>query len=235
MTPQERWKVVKEQRGCFSCLKRSKGHSSANCLRKEACTEKRRDGVSCGKFHHKLLHLDNGMERSENMQVSFIQDSGKAILPIVSGLIKGKDNETVEASVFYDSGAQVSIIRSALAERLRLESRPVKIVITKVGGVEEDLDTKLYKVPVCDDNGKLVQTIRAVGIPQISDETANPNVNYISSVLGIPVNQLHRKAGPVDLLIGINYPRLHIGETKTKEGFVARKSPLGWVVFGYDS
>ena len=59
-----------------------------------------------------------------------------------------------------------------------------------MGGVEEDLDTKLYKVPVCDDNVKLVQTIRAVGVPQISDETANPNVNYISSVLGIPVNQL---------------------------------------------
>ena len=179
MTPQERWKVVKEQRGCFSCLRRSKGHSSVSCLRKEACTEKRRDGSFCGKFHHKLLHgaLDNGMERSENMQVSSIQDSGKAILPIVSGLIKGNDTETVEASVFYDSGAQVSIIRSALAERLRLERKPIEIVITKVGGVEEDLDTKLYKVPVCNENGKLVQTIRAVGIPQISDETANPNVN----------------------------------------------------------
>ena len=169
------------------------------------------------------------------MQVSFIEDSGKAILPIVSGLIKGSDTETVEASVFYDSGTQISIIRTALAERLCLESKPIRIVITKVGGAEEDLDTKLYKVPVCDDNGTLVQTIRAVGVPQISDETANPNVNYISSVLGIPVNQLQRKAGPVDLLIGINYPRFHIGETKTKEGFVARKSPLGWVVFGYDS
>ena len=205
---------MKEQRGCFSCLKRSRGsrgHASANCLRKEACTERRRDGTSCGKFHHKLLHVDNGMERSENMQVSFIQDSGKAILPIVSGLIKGSDTETVEASVFYDSGAQVSIIRTALAEHLCLESKPIKICITKVGGVEEDLDTKLDTVPVCDDNGTLVQTIRAVGIPQISDETANPNVNYISSVLGIPVNQPQRKAGTVDLLIGINYPRFHIG------------------------
>ena len=198
------------------------------CLGKEARTEKGRDGTSCGKFHHKLLHVDNGLERSENVQVSFIQDSGKAIVPIVSGLINGSDTETVEASVFCDSGAQNSIIRTALAECLRLESKPIKIVITKVEGVEEDLDTKLYKFPVCDNNGRLVQTIRAVGIPQISDETANSNVKYISSVLDILVNQLHRRAGPVDLLIGVNYPRFHIGETKTTEGFVASKSPLGY-------
>ena len=57
----------------------------------------------------------------------------------------------------------------------------------------------------------------------------------MSCVNGIPVNQLHRRAGPVDVLIGLNYPRFHIGETKTREGFLARKSPLGWVVFGYDS
>ena len=72
-----------------------------------------------------------------------------------------------------------------------------------------------------------MQTIKAVGISQISDETANPNVNYISSVIGISLNQLRSKARPVDLLIGINYPeaQFHIGETKTKEGFVAHKTP----------
>ncbi|XP_067030552.1 uncharacterized protein [Acropora muricata] len=150
------------------------------------------------------------------------------MLPIVSGLIKGSDTETVEASVFCDSGVQVSIIRTALAECLCLESKLIKIVITKVEGVEEDLDTKLYTFPVCGNNGRLKQTIRAVGIPQISDETSNPNVKYISSVLGILVNKLHRRAGPVDLLIGVNYPRFHIGETKKTEGFDARKSSLGY-------
>ena len=90
-------------------------------------TEKGRDGTSCRKVRHKLLHVDNGLKRSENVQVSFIQDSGKAILPIVSGLIKGSDTETVEAeaSVFCDSGAQLRIIRTALAECLCLESKPI--------------------------------------------------------------------------------------------------------------
>ena len=68
------------------------------------------------------------MEKSENMQVSFIQDSGKVILPIVSCLIKESDTETVEASVFYDSGAQVSIIRTALAEHLCLQGKPLSLL-----------------------------------------------------------------------------------------------------------
>ena len=38
MTPYERWEVVKEQKACFSCLKKGKGHTTANCLRKKECS-----------------------------------------------------------------------------------------------------------------------------------------------------------------------------------------------------
>ena len=51
----------------------------------------------------------------------------------------------------------------------------------------------------------------------------------------MPASKLHRKECPIDLLIGINYPRFHIGETKVKDGLVARRSPLGWVIFGSNS
>lgn len=40
MTPQERWKVVKEQRGCFSCLKRSRGLSPGNACAKKGAPKK---------------------------------------------------------------------------------------------------------------------------------------------------------------------------------------------------
>ena len=100
-------------------------------------------------------------------------------------------------------------------------------MITKVGGIEEELDTKLYKVPLYADSKKMIQTIQAVSIPQISEEPAVVDMNHVSRVLGIPMDKLHRKAGPIDLLIEINYPRFHIGETKVKDGLVARRSPLG--------
>ena len=37
--PNERWEVVKERKACFSCLKKGKGHTTANSLRKRDCSE----------------------------------------------------------------------------------------------------------------------------------------------------------------------------------------------------
>ena len=68
----------------------------------------------------------------------------------------------------------------------------------------------------------MIQTIQAVGIPQISEEPAGVDMNHVSKIFGIPTDKLHQKAGSTDLLIGINYPRFHVGETKVKDGLVAR-------------
>ena len=186
----------------------------------------------CRKPHHELLHEE---ESPTSLQVAFVQDSSKTIVPVISGFIKRKEGDIMETNVFYDSGAQISLIRSARAEQLGLDHKPVKIVITKVGGVEEELDTKMYKVPLYDDSGKLIQTIQAVGISQISEDSVGVNISRISRILEMPASKLHRKEGPIDLLIGINYPRFHIGETKVNDGLVARRSPLGWVIFGSNS
>ena len=174
MTPGERWKIVKEQRGCIWCLKRGKGHTSSNCSRRKLCGKKCPDGYMCRlKPHHELLHEE---ESPTPLQVAFVQDSSKTILPVISGFMKGKEGDLMKINVFYDSGAQISLIQSACAEQLGLDHKPVEIVITKVGGVEEELDTKMYKVPLYDDSGKLIQTIQAVGISQISEDSVGVNV-----------------------------------------------------------
>ena len=51
-------------------------------------------------------------------------------------------------------------------------------------------------------------------------------------MFGLAASEVRRKAGPTDLLIGINYSRFHVGNTKVKASLVARRSPLGWVIFG---
>lgn len=38
--------------------------------------------------------------------------------------------------------------------------------------------------------------------------------------------------GKVDLLIGIDHTYMHTGQTKQVDHLVARKSPLGWIIFG---
>ena len=110
------------------------------------------------------------------------------------GQVKGQ-NGTKAASVFYDSGAQLSMVRESFAEELELQARPTKIVITKVGGSEEELDTNMYKVPVYTHEGKRVQVIQAIGISHISDDVTNVNLRRISDTFGIPVDQLKRSTG----------------------------------------
>ena len=107
-----------------------------------------------------------------------------------------------------------------------LESKPVKILVTKVGSVEEELARKVYKVPVSTVHGKPVQTIQAVGIPKISNEDEEIDASALASMFGIAVNEVRRKAGPMDHVIGINYSRFHVKETKVNTSLVAHRSPL---------
>ena len=83
----------------------------------------------CRKPHRELLRE----ESPTPLQVAFVQDSSKTILPVISDFMKGKEGGLMETNVFYDSGAQISLIRSACAEQIGLDHKPVKIVITKSG------------------------------------------------------------------------------------------------------
>ena len=162
-------------------------------------------------------------ESNSTNRISCVRDDSQVLLPTLSAKVKGSNDEAIEANVFYDNGAQISMIRSEFAESLNLESQPIRIVITKVGGVEEDMNTSLYKVPVCKEDGSIVQTIEAVGIQRISGDTPAVDINYLSAILEISKYKLKRKAGPIDLLIGNNYSRFHTGEMKVKGNLVAAK------------
>ena len=48
-------------------------------------------------------------------------------------------------NVLLDSGAQISLIRLETAESPGLEGKNVSITITKIGGEEEEMITKVFK------------------------------------------------------------------------------------------
>ena len=59
MSPSDRLKAVKENHGCFSCLKRAgRDHKVSNCSRRRQCSESV-NGSQCKYFHHPLLHGAN--------------------------------------------------------------------------------------------------------------------------------------------------------------------------------
>jgi hypothetical protein len=131
-----------------------------------------------------------------------------------------------------ESDAQVSLIRNWVAKDLKLKGKDADVTITKVGGEEEEIHTKLYKVSLLSLENNSVHHITAIGIPSISDNVASVDVGKDSEKLCLEGRKLVRGNGPIDILIGINHAKMHTGETKEAENLVVRRSPLGWFVFG---
>ena len=75
-------------------------------------------------------------------------------------------------------------------------------------------------------------SVRAIGIPAISEGVKGVRTNVITEQRGILKSEIRRGKGKVDLLIGIDHLYMHTGQTKQSKHLVARRSPLRWVIFG---
>ena len=152
-------------------------------------------------------------------------------MPVVSvDILTANGNKCV--NVLLDSGAQISLIRLSLAEEMNLKGKDVSVIIGKVGGEEEQLKTTLFRIRVRSLERNCVYTVMAVGIPCISEDISEIKLRDVAKQLGLSKAKLHRGVGLVDMLVGIDHPVLHTGETKEVQNLVARNSPLGWITFG---
>eukprot|EP00057_Strongylocentrotus_purpuratus_P004640 XP_003729152.1 PREDICTED: uncharacterized protein LOC100889568 [Strongylocentrotus purpuratus] len=236
----ERLQIAKENRACFSCLKQAeRGHLMATCNRRRQCPEMRQ-GQRCKFYHHPLLHLewvprqDDSLEQTQRGQVGVATVVAKeSLLPIVLAEVLGCNGDMKEGNVLLDSGAQISLIRQELATELQLEGTPTTITICKIGDEQELLHTNVYKVLVRGkgEGGKAF-TVSAIGIPCISEHVQAINLDDLARKFRIKRKDLHRSSGPVDILIGVDHTRFHCGETREVGNFIARKSRIGWVIFG---
>ena len=197
----ERLKMAKENRVCFGCHKRAgREHRMENCTRRQRCTIQE-NGKQCEHYHHPLLHKSNAIR----LGVAAVAAGKGALLPVISAIIHGQD------------GAQVSLIRSDIAEILELRGRDTSVTISKVGGEEETIRTKEYRVPVSsgDDNKKY--SITAIGIPNISDDVAPAPITQITELLGLSSEKIRCGKGPIDILIGIDHNNMHTGKLDKQE------------------
>ena len=159
MNPSDCFKALKKNRRCYSCLKRAgRDHNMSNCSRRRQCNEMVK-GVQCKSFHHPLLH--NGSPNSA-VAISSVTNDGEAMLPIIVPEILGTNQASRQGNVLLDSGAQISRIRSSVAEELRLKGKDVTITIAKVGGEEEKITTKMFRVRVRSLESKVSYSVAAV-------------------------------------------------------------------------
>ena len=67
---------------------------------------------------------------------------------MITCTIYGQNGFEKQGNTLLESGAQVSLIRKETAATLGLKGKDTSVTITKVGGEEETIKTKVYKVPV---------------------------------------------------------------------------------------
>ena len=215
----ERLKMAKENHVCFGCLKRAgREHRMEN-------------GKQCEHYHHPFFHKNNAIR----LGLAAVAAGKGALLPVISAIIHGQNGIQKKGNILLDTGAQVSLIRSDIAELLGLKGRDTSVTMSKVGGEEETIRTNQNRVPVSSGDDYKKYSITAIGIPNISDDVAPATITQITELLGLSSEKIRRGKGPIDILIGIDHANMHTGQTRQAGELVARQTPLGWVVFGGSS
>ena len=108
-----------------------------------------------------------------------------ALLPIINANIHGQDGIQKHANILFDTGAQVSLIRNDTASAFGLQEKDTSVTITKVGGEEEILQNKVYFVPVESLDDGMRYSIKAFGIPSISEEVSAVQLSQITAILAV--------------------------------------------------
>lgn len=217
-TLDERWKIVKQARVCFCCLK--EGHQTTQCPDGKVC------GVNeCDRKHHPLLHSNirrdaattpyqgpslaspkqvdsTGTVNSETNMGSNGMIASKSYidgmdgpLPIVTVRLRGKNGMVRIAYALLDSGATRTLIDKKLAEDLQLEGQKDPYSYRLVTGeIITDFGAKRVNLEVSGKyrNAKMYPLTDAVTVRQI--DLAPYSINVEGAKLKWP--HLMRYKGP---------------------------------------
>ncbi|XP_064623033.1 uncharacterized protein LOC135485150 [Lineus longissimus] len=224
MNLETRLTVVRKARACYFCLNIHR----ALCRSRKRC-EIVTGSESCPYSHHPLLHGASFDRAASNTSVSMCSSN---LLPVlkVNG-INPRTNGSKSGIRLFDSGSQLSLIRSDYARTLGLSGENIVINISKVGGQEELLETQVHKLQVQSLDGKSQYIIRVIAIDKISADIASVDPKCLNMCENNSA-LLNRGAGPVDILIGFDHAKFFSGSTDVQGRFAIHHSILGTVIFG---
>ena len=163
-SPEDKIRLVKEKRACWSCLK--SGHRSMSCRLRERC------GIDgCLKFHHPSLHLAHirgiAFHTPTTSKDCTSQDSSQ-VNPCLLQVMKIKSsNDKDPLNVLWDGGATISLITFDKAKELNLIGESVKLSVVEVGGSKVEIQSSVYALPLIDKSGNSIE-FQVYGIDKIS-------------------------------------------------------------------
>ena len=223
----ERWDMIMDYRVCWCCLKQ--GHRQSSCYNLRTC------GISgCKKNHHQTLHttsqstVNRGQSNPPSSPSPAVRQTPKPNESVASSLtmhamdggdaiqvcllqimqVKSGDSGEVVMNVFWDSGSKVTMITFKKAKQLGLKGERIRINIIKVGADKETIDSKLYTVPMQDNQGN-VHHFKAFGISRISTAIESNDISEVSKLFSVTAKDIERPTGEIDMLIGFEYAGFH--------------------------
>ena len=101
------------------------------------------------------------------------------------------------------------MVREETATILGLKGKGMSVTITKVGGKEVTIETKVYKFPVSSPDKAQMLSIKEVSIPSISEHVSTVQVKPMTRLLGLEREKIWRGQGAIDLLIGTDHAHMH--------------------------
>ena len=109
---------------------------------------------------------------------------------------------------FFDNGSSISLTSKRYARRNKLKGVKVSYDLVTVDNVVTPQRTMLYDIKIVDRNGE-VNIIQAYEIDEICEETAFFDANVAKLFKDVKPDDVKRPRRKVDLLIGMNYIKLH--------------------------
>ena len=170
LSPNKRLELVVENKACFYCLRKHFGFN--RCKRKKPCPAE-----GCKFKHDPLLHGADfsKYEKKVGATEGDVSDGDcGGVLPVVEAeILNSTGKKSLNASVFIDGGATLSLVKNQVAVDLGLKSSSrITLTITKIGAVSETYQTNLYPLYIETTVGR--KKIVAAGIDEICAEVAHP-------------------------------------------------------------
>lgn len=215
---EERRQLITSSKSCVKCL--SPGHDAKKCDSQIVCT-------ICGRpTHHALIcyksvtaNVETGTAnipmkskpagtsgKYNNSNYSIKRSEGTSVYAIYSAKVSGCANT---ATVFCDSGSEISFISSDAVHKLRprkVGSTPINLT-TLASSI--DIISNIYELTIFSKNG-MPHNVTLHELKNITGPVQQLNSSLISKIFPyIDTSILQRPAGPVDVLLGADHFYLH--------------------------
>ncbi|KAH8330128.1 hypothetical protein KR067_011209, partial [Drosophila pandora] len=243
---EERYDEVRRLARCFVCLE--DGHLARGCSASRCST--------CNHRHHILLHPRGQVSparvsrpigavaganpsRSINPVMNQDRNAELVLLPTANVLVCGRSGDFLPCRALLDSGSQVHLISSRLANELQLGRSKCSTTVAGFGGAGFETDGASVNVFLKSRLSTYSVEIEAVVASHITDY--QPSQDIDASGWKIPGNMdladpNFHKTQRVDLLIGAGlfFDLLSAGQIQLGHGLpIAQNTRFGWVFSGH--